>query len=321
MHNYSNFIHQMTVRDLFHDPVLKKEVLEILIDEKVKTVFDGTLGLGGHAFAILEKFPKVQKYIACDLDLQHFEFAKNRLKPWAQKLNLVNKNFSEIQNIIEAEDAMERPLAVLLDLGLCSNQIDDKNKGFSFRHEGDLNMSFGADPEVCKNIVNESEIQVLTDIMRNYGEEKRAYGIAKQIIATRADKKIETTTDLKEIIEASVPMKDQKKALMRVFQAFRMATNKELEHLEKALEGALAIMQSGDRLGVMSYHSLEDRMVKKYFNKISKPETEATNLSLHTVVCPAIVKLINKKPIVSSPEELVRNPRSRSVKFRIIEKI
>ncbi len=311
----------MPSKELVHVSVLKKEIFNSLITSEIKTVFDGTLGLGGHAELILSQFPQIDCYIGVDLDLQHLTFARKRLNKWKEKTVFFNKNFSEIISIIQ-EVSPKRPMAILLDLGLCSNQIDDVNKGFSFRNDGPLDMSFGIENKgACKDLLDKSSSRELCQIFREYGEEPLAYKLSNKIIENRKHNSINTTGDLRDLISENVSQKDLKKTLMRVFQALRIATNDELGHLRDVLEGALNIMESGDKIGIMSFHSLEDRIVKNFFKKNSKPITRESKFSLHEVVSPAILKLLTKKPIVPTQEEIEKNPRSRSVKFRIAKKI
>ena len=247
--------------------------------------------------------------------------ATQKLAKFSIKLVLHNTNFSELGRHLES-DNYAKPLAILLDLGLCSNQVDDETKGFSFIKDGPLNMSFGEETKNrAEEIINTYDLKPLTKILRDYGEEPAAFQIAKKIIKARIKQPIKTTQQFKEIIEKSVAFEKRRKAIMRVFQAIRIETNQELQHLEKALSEALRIMQSGDRIGIMSFHSLEDRIVKRFFNKAAKPKTEANAFSLHAEVETAKLKILTKKPIVPSDEELTQNPRSRSVKFRIAEKI
>lgn len=311
----------MLLQDSSHESVLKKEVLNIFMTSNIKTVFDGTLGLGGHAQAILEKFPQIEKYVGTDLDIQHLNFTKKRLKQWENKVFLRHDNFSSIKKI-EQEIGFPRPLAVLLDLGICSNQVDDPEKGFSFMKDGPLNMSFDQkNSSSCYEIVNEQPEKALSFIFKTYGEEPSHHKIAKRIVEFRNQDPIKTTGELRSIIEKSVHPKVLKKTLMRVFQALRIATNNELDHLKKALKETMELLISGDRLGVMTFHSLEDRMVKQFFKKQTTPETEETVFSLHTEVKPPQARILTKKPIQPTEEEVSQNPRSRSVKFRIIEKI
>ena len=311
----------MALAALKHDSVLPNETLEVLLHVNAKSVFDGTLGLGGHAQLILNAYPDLECYLGTDLDAQHLTAARKNLETYGERFVGVESNFSEIGNLVTQHN-LPRPLCILLDLGVCSNHFDDETKGFSFRTDGPLHMAFSnKQTENCEALINEETVQGLTNIMRDYGEEPSAWRIAQRINEARQHKAIKTTGELKDIIEAAVAPKDRKKALARVFQAFRIATNDELGHLEKALNSSLDVMEAGDRIGVMSFHSLEDRIVKKFFRTHSRPVTEANNFSLHAEVAPADLKLITKKPIEASSQEIAENPRSRSVKFRIAEKI
>lgn len=311
----------MTDQNLFHEPVLKKEILALLLLDDVQTVFDGTIGLGGHAEAILEQFPSVKKYIACDLDSEHLAFAEKRLSKWHQKVVFCHTNFSEIKKVIQSND-IPRPFVILLDLGLCSTHVDVPEKGFSFHADGPLKMSFDPQSErTCAHILNTASEKELVQILREYGEEPRAVKLAHQIVEVREEKPFQTTSGLREFIEEHTHPRDRKKTLMRVFQALRIAVNDELNVLEQTLRSATEVMMSGDRLGVISYHSLEDRMVKRFFVLHSRPKTEATDKSLHEEVAPASFRLMTKKPIVPSEAEIEHNPRSRSARLRILEKI
>jgi len=311
----------MQHQTLKHDSVLQNEVLESLLHSEAASVFDGTLGLGGHADLILKSFPNIKLYVGTDLDGQHLNAAREFLAPYKERFVGVEANFSEIDAVNKAHP-LPRPTCILLDLGVCSNHLDDETKGFSHQADGPLHMAFSTNQEHnCEKILNEESVGGLTKIMRDFGEEPSAHRIALKIVAAREEKPLTRTSELKEIIEKSVHPRDRKKALTRVFQAFRMATNQELHHLSLALDKSFDLMESGDRIGVMSYHSLEDRVVKQQFQHRSRPKTEATKFSLHETVEPAEISLITKKPISASQAEIERNPRSRSVKFRIAEKI
>ncbi len=311
----------MTDQNLFHEPVLKSEILALLLFDKVRTVFDGTLGLGGHAEAILSTFPGIKKYIACDLDSQNLSFAQKKLGTWHQKTIFHHSNFSAIKQIIQTSD-IPRPLVILLDLGLCSTHIDDPKKGFSFSADGPLRMTFNPEEERdCAQILNMEAEKELERVLREYGEEPLARKLAAKIIERRKQKFFATTADLRSLVEENVSPIHRKKTLMRVFQAFRIAVNNELEVLEETLRKAAEVMKSGDRCGVISYHSLEDRIVKQFFLVSSRPQTMETPQSLHTEIAPAEFRLLTKKPVVPSDSEITRNPRSRSACLRILEKI
>ncbi len=312
----------MNSHTLSHSPVLQKEVLAFLFFDGVQTVFDGTLGLGGHAESILQQFPLVSQYIACDLDMQHLLFAKKRLHAWEQKLELHHANFSEIASLL-AKSKRVHPLVILLDLGLCSNHVDDAQKGFSLQQDGPLSMAFDVEnaEKTAETVLNSYSLDELTHLLRHYGEEPSARKIAQALVDARQEVPLKTTFDLRAVIERCIHPKDRNKTLMRVFQAVRIEVNDELVHLKKTLESVLSVMQSGDRLGVISYHALEDRMVKQYFALYSQPKTAPTEFSLHTVIAEAQAKTQTKKPIVPSSQEIESNPRARSAKFRILQKI
>lgn len=310
----------MTHNNLFHEPVLKKEILALLLFKKARTVFDGTVGLGGHAEAILQEFPEVSTYIACDLDAQHLEFARKRLNKWKEKTFFYHQNFAQLKDVLNEE--IKRPLVILLDLGLCSHHVDDSSKGFSFSEDGPLSMAFDSTSTLtCANILNKAPEQELINILREYGEEPSARKIVSRIVSFREEKEFKTTFDLRSVVEESIHPKDRRKSLMRVFQAFRIAVNDELNILKKTVETALEVMNSGDRMGVISYHSLEDRIIKRLFTLHSRPETIETDKSLHTEITPAKFSLITRKPVIPANEEIENNPRSRSAKLRILEKI
>lgn len=310
----------MIKNTLSHESVLRDEVMSGLVSAETATFFDGTLGLGGHAEYILSNTPALKRYVACDLDSQHLAFAKDRLSSWSEKVDLNHGSFSRLQEWI-GEDT-PRPLSILLDLGLCSNQLDDAEKGFAFAVDGPLTMAFDDSRKgAAADLLNKASERQLMLILRDYGEEPAAMKIARAIVRDRADRPFETTSQLTATIESAVHPTARKKSFVRVFQAVRIAVNEELDILKDTLDSACAILRAGDRLGVISYHSLEDRIVKKKFATASQPLTESTEFSLHTEVEPASFRVVTKKPIVPSPEEVARNPRARSAKFRILEKI
>lgn len=309
----------MTKKTLFHDPVLSQEILSELVSMETKSVFDGTLGLGGHAELILNNYPNISQYIGSDLDSQHLEFAKKRLHKFNDKMRFFRGNFAEISNIF-AENKPESPLSILLDLGICSNHIDDAEKGFAFSVNGPLKMAFDGH-NGAEELVNNAEESELIRIFREYGEEPLAKIIATEIVKSREISEIKTTEDLKKIIEECIHPHKQKKALVRIFQAIRIAVNDELTVLEKTIGDSFELMKKGDRLGIISYHSLEDRIVKNKFRKISQPKTAETKFSLHDIIEESAYKLLTKKPIKPTAEEISRNPRSRSAVLRIIQKI
>lgn len=302
---------------LQHISVLKNEVLEYVIHKDTKTVFDGTLGLGGHALSILEAYPNITEYVATDLDKQHLTFAKNRLKDYEQKTKLHLGNFATISQHIS--DKNQRPLSILLDLGLCSNQLDQADKGFSFSADGPLKMAFSGEKSADFFINNASEKEI-TKALYEYGEIKHAPKIAQKICKTREENPIKTTFQLRDIINAVTHAEKQRKTLTTAFQAIRIQVNDELTVLKTTLSDLLELMKSGDTAGIITYHSLEDRIVKKAFKTASTPITTSDNFSLHSIVKEAEFVLSPKKPIIPSEQEITENPRARSAKLRIIQK-
>ena len=314
----------MTQKPPQHESVLKKEILDFCASrkpQKIQTVVDGTLGLGGHAEAILSSFPQIKKYFGFDLDSKNLDFARKRLQKWQNKTVFINRNFAEISEILPAK--IDRPVFVLLDLGVCSTHLDDPERGFTFAADAPLQMSFTADSNpTAAEILNTFDSKKLAEIFQKFGEEPAAKKLASKIEVARKNGKIfQTTFDLTEIIEKNTPPPQHKKTKQRVFQSLRIAVNNELGALESALDFWLASLQTADAIAVISYHSLEDRTVKKRFARAAAPETRASDFSLHEVVSPASFALVSKKPIQPTPAEIVANPRSRSAKLRILTKI
>lgn len=304
---------------MFHDPVMPQETLEYVMTPEMGFIFDGTLGLGGHALNCFQNRLNLQKYIATDLDQQHLTYAADRLSEYQDKLALYNSNFSDLADHIPSQRTA--PLALLLDLGICSNHVDDAQKGFAHSQNGPLHMAFDTETsDNAEQFLHQADEAKLKQVFYEFGEEKSAPRIARAIIERRQNGKMHTTDDLRIAIESSVHPKDRSKALTRVFQAIRMQVNQELPHLEKTLKTALNIMQPEDRLGVITYHSLEDRLVKDTFKRWSKPVTAPGKYSNHEIIEPAQGELVSKKPILPSSEEIKKNPRARSAKYRIFIK-
>lgn len=304
----------------FHAPVLEKEVLQWLLTPDTRIFFDGTVGLGGHAQAVLGHAENLLHYAACDLDTEHLALTKERLTPWEEKISLHNVNFSSVEQVMAA-CPVKGGKSFLLDLGLCSRQVDVPEKGFSFAADGPLHMSYSPENDrTAQDILMQVDQQELVRILRTYGEEDAAVKIARRLIAHREQSPITTTGQLRTIIEESVHPVERKKAITRVFQALRIAVNDELWHLEKFLEDVPHILNPGDRVGIITYHSLEDRIVKQTFRRWSRPVTKEGIYSLHEEVSPALGKLLVKQAILPGAEELQANPRARSAKLRIFEK-
>jgi len=303
-----------------HQPVLLQEVIEAMKLADEQTIVDGTLGLGGYSEKALQSAKKL-KIVAFELDQANLDLAKKRLAEFSSQMIYVNDNFANIKREL-ANVEVEKVDGLMLDLGLSSPQIDLAERGFSFGKEGALDMRYGKEqPLTAADVVNTYDIEKLTKIFREYGEERSAYKIATAIVARRAEKKFTTTTELADFIAASVGGKKERiHPATRVFQALRIEVNRELSSLEQVLNDSVDLLNPKARVAVVSYHSLEDRIVKNFFRDASREYVNLPNELTTTYLHPKL-RLINKKPITPSAEEIQANPRSRSAKLRIAEKI
>lgn len=303
-----------------HVPVMMKEVLEYLDPKSGEYFVDGTLGDGGHARAILERVAPGGKVLGLDWDkdaIQKVE-GKRKNERWlnADGLVIVNANFKEIASVA-AEYSFGPVRGVLLDLGFSSSTLE-RGRGFSFEKDEPLDMRFNAGEErqTAAEIVNGATAQELETIFREYGEEKLAPLIAGAIVATRRKRRIAGTRELAEVIlevyrqklksKKEIPWIGGLHPATRVFQALRIAVNEELANIQEALPEALEILAPGGRLAVITFHSLEDRIVKRFFKDVAGR---------------SLIKLITKKPVKVSDREIAENPRARSAKLRVAEKI
>ncbi len=297
---------------MIHETVLLKETVDGLNLKKGDVVFDGTLGGGGHSEYVANVFGKDVKIVAVDRDSEALKRAEERLKNVGANYSLVLSDYRNITEVL-TDLKIEKVQGIILDLGLSSNQLDESGRGFSFKNDEPLFMTFAAPGDLptvtAETVVNQWGEETLADIIYGYADERYAKRIAKKIIESRDEKEIKTTNDLVEIVRLAVPAVYRKGKIhfaTKTFQAIRMAVNDELGALREGLEKGFAKLSSGGRMSVISFHSGEDRIVKNYFRDWSK-EKKAI--------------LINKKPIVASKDEIIKNPRSRSAKLRIIEKI
>ncbi|MFQ5854498.1 MAG: 16S rRNA (cytosine(1402)-N(4))-methyltransferase RsmH [Anaerolineae bacterium] len=301
-----------------HVPVLYDEVLEWLAPTSTGYYIDGTVGAGGHAWGILEASTPNGQLLGVDADREALEIARERLAGFGDRAVLVHANFDTLGTVAPAHgfDAAD---GILLDLGLSSMQLADATRGFSFREEGPLDMRF--DPQQARtaaDLVNTLPADKLADILWRYGEERYARRIARGIVAQRP---LNTTHDLVAIIERAVPGRWRVHPATRTFQALRIATNDELGALERALPQAADLLKPDGRLAIISFHSLEDRIVKQFFREserdcICPPELPAC-------VCghEPTLRVLTRKPITPSADEIGRNPRSRSAKLRVAARV
>jgi len=316
-----------------HKPVLLKESIEGLNLKKGNTVVDATLGGGGHASEIIRRIGKKGILIALDADEGAIEKFSSKFKVQSSKLGilkleagnfLVKDNFVNLKSILGGL-GVKAADAILADLGFSSDQLEDKKRGISFLKEAPLDMRLDPNAEItAKDVVNNYAQNELEKILKSYGEEKFARSIARKIIESRKIKKIETTLELVGIVENAVPEKYRRgkiSSATKTFQALRIYVNKELENLEKFIPQAIDILAPGGRLGIIAFHSLEDRIIKNIFRENARgcicpsnfPECRCTHKSK--------VKIITKKPIVPGEREIKENPRARSAKLRICEKM
>ena len=303
-----------------HIPVMLNECIDALNIKPNGTYIDCTVGGGGHSYEIAKRL-KNGKLYCFDRDSEAIEASKDHLKEFGDKVEFIKANFKDAPNLIH-----EKVDGILIDLGVSSHQIDDGERGFSFLHNGRLDMRMGQDEEIhtAYDIVNFASEDKLKEIFFKYGEEEFSKSIAKNIVNYRKNKKIETTFELRDIIENSMPKKvvySRGGASKKVFQALRIAVNGELDDLEKTLTSFIDILNPGGRLVVLSFHSLEDRIVKNVF----KRESTDCLCPPKTPVCicghKKKVVLVNRKPITASEEELKINNRSSSAKLRAVERV
>lgn len=302
-----------------HVPVLLDETIAGLDIKPDGIYIDGTCGGGGHSLEIAKRLTG-GRLLGIDRDPDAVAAATERLSGYNAKV--VHGNYSDIKSIAEAEGISSAD-GILLDLGVSSHQLDTAERGFSYHGDAPLDMRMSQEGRTAADLVNSLPQSELSRIMFQYGEEKFSRRIAESIVKRRAEKPIETTSQLAEIIGEAVPakFKRDKNPCKKVFQAFRIAVNSEFDHLDKGLDEAFGLLKKGGRLCVITFHSLEDRIVKRKFASfcqgcICPPD-------FPQCVCGRVPegRLINRKPIEASPEELAVNNRSRSAKLRIIEKM
>jgi 16S rRNA (cytosine1402-N4)-methyltransferase len=313
------FWSRMRPDEHFHTPVLLKEVLGALAPRAGETFVDGTLGGGGHAEALLDAEAHV---IGFDQDPEALDFAKERrLHRFGEKFQPVRANFSELAAVLD-DLGMAEVDGVLLDLGVSSWQLDTAERGFSFQREGPLDMRMDPNgPVTAADLVNTAPAGELVRIFRQYGEEPNARRIAARIVSGRGARPFETTMQLALAVEEVVPRRGRIHPATRVFQALRIAVNREMEVLDSVLRQAAARLRVGGRMAVITFHSLEDRMVKEFFKVRSTAELDRPEWPAPRPNPDYIFRALTRKPVIASAEEQQSNPRSRSAKLRAVEKI
>lgn len=305
-----------------HISVLLEESISALNLKDDSIVVDCTLGYGGHSSYILKRIKK-GKLFAFDQDSEAIRYSTARLSSIGTNFTIIKSNFVNLKDCLKRYE-VEKVDAILFDLGVSSPQLDEKKRGFSYHEDAKLDMRMNKDnPLSAYDVVNHYTKEELADIFYKYGEDKFSRNIAKKIVEYRQNKPIETTLELVEIIKTAVPMKfrKEKHPAKQIFQAIRIEVNHELDVLKPALEQALSLLDVGGRVAVITFHSLEDRIVKKYFNEKCKIDEKIKGLPNIPLEYLPDFKLVVTKAILPSEEELKRNSRARSAKLRVIERI
>ncbi len=309
--------------EYFHKSVMLDETIGNLRIRPEGVYVDGTLGGGGHSLEILKHLTATGTLIGIDRDDAAIASAGERLSDGTGRVHIVRGNYSDMPEILRGL-GVDSCDGILLDLGVSSYQLDEAERGFSYMADAPLDMRMDRrEARTAADIVNEESEQELYRIIRDYGEERFARNIAKNIVSSRSRKKIETTGELVEIIKASIPMKVQKTGghpAKRTFQAIRIELNGELTGLEDSLDSMIDLLRDGGRICVITFHSLEDRIVKACFRRNENPCTCPPDFPV--CVCGKKPKgiVITRKPILPGEEELDENPRSKSAKLRVFER-
>ncbi len=289
-----------------HVPVLLDEVVSFLAPKPNQNFVDATVGDGGHARAILEKTSPNGKLIAIDRDIDSIIRAKSNLKEFGDRVLFINDSFGNLSKIAE-RIKIDFIYGIIFDFGMSTNQLENSGRGFSFQKDEILDMRFDIkNPLTAEDVINDYSETQLVALFKKFGEEPKAKVIAKAIVASRKNQRIKTTKNLVKIIEKVVRRHGKLNPATLVFQAIRIEVNQELVEIEKALTFIPEILLSGGKAAFISFHSLEDRLIKNWSRGLDKKN---------------IIKILNKKPITASAEEIKINSKSRSAKLRIIEKI
>lgn len=313
-----------TYTENLHRPVLPTEVLEYLKPSDDKVFVDATLGLGGHTWGILENFPNAQ-VIGIDRDAEAINLTGERLKKFGSRISIFHENFSAIKNVLE-QAGVEKVDGVLADLGVSSLQFDSPTRGFSFRFDAPLDMRMNADSkrETAAELLERLSEFEIARIIYEYGEERKSRRIARRIVAKRENgEAVKTTKNLADLVSRAIGRgrKDKIHPATRTFQALRIAVNDELEILEDFIGDSIDILKTGGRLVLITFHSLEDRIVKQTFQKLSGKCFCPPKMPVCVCGAKKGIEILTRKPITPDEDELEENPRSRSAKLRACLKI
>src|SRR5688572_15061219 len=302
-----------------HQPVLYKEIIHALQPQAGGRYVDGTLGAGGHARGIMEASAPDGQLLGLDVDPQALAIARRNLAPYEHRIHLAQASYTSLSMQL-AQLGWEAVDGIVLDLGASSMQFDTPERGFSFLHDAPLDMRFGPHiPQTAADLVNKYSERELADLIYEYGEERDSRKIARAIVKARP---LHNTRELVAAIEAVSPRRGERlHPATRTFQALRIAVNEELTSIEEVLPQAVTALRTGGRLAVISFHSLEDRIVKDFFRQQSKDLVNPPYERIYEKERRATLKEVNRKPIMPSEEETKNNPRARSAKLRIAEKL
>ncbi len=306
-----------------HKPVMLEECMQGLRLKDGGIYFDGTVGGGGHSYEILARTSPGGRLIATDLDDYAIQAAENRLREFAGRYAIYKSNYKDFEEVFE-KAGVDKPDGVLLDFGVSSFQLDEASRGFSYMKDAPLDMRMDKDSAFsAEDVVNGYSEQALAKILKEYGEEKFAMRIAQNIAKARSKKAIRTTGELSQIVEESIPAKFRHNGpcARKTFQAIRIEVNGELEGLERAVRGLTLRLKKGGRICILTFHSLEDRIVKNVFRDLA---TDCIcDKSLPVCVCgrKKEIEIVTTKPIIASEEETEKNSRSKCAKLRIAERL
>ncbi len=301
-----------------HNPVLYHEIIHSLQPCNPGRYVDGTLGAGGHARGILEACAPDGQLLGLDLDPQALALARETLAPFGQRAHLAQASYTSILQQLShlGWDAVD---GIVLDLGLSSMQLDTPQRGFSFQHDAALDMRFSPlNPMTAATLVNTMDEDELADLLYRYGEESNGRRIARAIVKARP---LQTTRQLAEVVASVSPRKGRAHPATQTFQALRIAVNEELASVAEVLPKAVTALKPGGRLAVISFHSLEDRIVKDFFREQSRDLINPPYEPIYEKERKAVVKEVHRKPILPSENEIAENPRARSAKLRVVEKL
>ena len=309
--------------DFHHISVLPRETIDSLNIRPDGIYVDGTLGGGGHPSLVAAKLGEGGRLIGIDQDADAIRAAGERLKPFGDKVTVVRDNYVNLPTVLD-NLGIPRADGIYLDLGVSSYQLDNAERGFSYMEDAPLDMRMDRrSARTAANLVNEESEAELARIIRVYGEDRFSNQIARRIVETRAKKPIETTGELAALVKRVIPMRLQKTGghpAMRTFQALRIALNGELTVLEQAIDEMILRLQPGGRLSIITFHSLEDRIVKEGFRRNASPCTCPPDFPICICGKKSRGRVVTGKPIVPTAEEVAANPRSRSAKLRVFER-